>query len=231
LSTIGVINGTSADRVFRSLEHEIVSGHLAMGSKLGEEALAARFGVSRGPLREALRRLEGRRLVVSTAHAGVRVVSLSPEDIQELYEIRESLEGLAARLTAERCPENELRTLREFAERQAAASRVKDDMSYIQGAGEEDFHFRLAMASGSVRLQTLLCSDLYSLIRLCRSRTWTIPGQRRRQNDHEGIMQAIEDRDGELAELLMRRHVSSARKRFLLADTIEHSAKKRTQLR
>src|SRR5687768_3862838 len=94
LSTITAEPSTQADRVFLVLEDEIVRGRIPMGSKLGEENLAARFGVSRGPLRGALRRLEGRSLVVSTAHTGVRVVSLAHEDLIELYEVRESLESL-----------------------------------------------------------------------------------------------------------------------------------------
>jgi DNA-binding GntR family transcriptional regulator len=215
LSTTEVM--TSADRAFRVLEEEIVSGRIPMGTKLGEESLASRFGISRGPLREALRRLEGRSLVVSAAHAGVRVVQLKTEDLIELYEVRESLEGLAVRLAAERGSDEEIRSLRAFVDSQAAR-RAPDDRDYSQGIGDEDFHYRIATVSGSKRLQNLLCGDLYSLIRLCRFRTWTIPGQKRSQEDHERIMQAIEERDGELADLLMRRHVAAARARFMTAE-------------
>ncbi len=84
MSSIHVLTpATLSDRVFDELEQEIVSGQIAMGTKLGEEVLAARFGVSRGPLREALRRLEGRALVERTAHAGVRVVNLDTRDLIE----------------------------------------------------------------------------------------------------------------------------------------------------
>lgn len=206
---------TQSDRVFAELEAEIVSGRLAMGSKLGEEVLAARLGVSRGPLREALRRLEGRSLVIRTAHAGARVVSVSAEDQIELYEVRSALEGLAARLAAERASDSELAEIAMLLEDQRVRSERNDDTEYAQGAENEDFHYRIAMASGSKRLQRLLCGDLYSLMRLCRYKTWSIPGQRKSHQDHERILEAIQNRDGELAELLMRRHVWIARKRFL----------------
>jgi len=205
--------GTRSDRVFDQLEREIVSGEIPMGSRLGEEALAARFGVSRGPLREALRQLEGRSLVERTANAGARVVMLDVQDLIELYEVRESLEGLATRLAAERMTEAELEELRTLIKAQEELS----DTAYSHGVGNDDFHFRIAAGSRSARLQKLLCGDLYSLIRLCRFRTWTIPGQRKSHRDHERIVEALCDRDAGLAEMLMRRHVATARERFLTA--------------
>jgi DNA-binding GntR family transcriptional regulator len=221
LSTIIPIDGlTHSDRVFEALELEIVSGRLPMGAKLGEEALAARFGMSRGPLREALRRLEGRALVERTAHAGARVVSLAETDLVELYEVREMLEGLAARLAAERMTNEELDSLRQLLQQQADVAGKESDMAYAQGIGDADFHFRIAAGSGSARLQKLLCGDLYSLIRLCRFRTWAIPGERKSQRDHERIFEAICERDGGLAETLMRRHVTAAKNRFLAAEPV-----------
>lgn len=205
---------TQSDRVFRMLERDIVSGGLPMGSKLREEALAAQFGVSRGPLREALRRLEGRSLVERTARTGARVVTMTSEDLIELYEIRENLEGLAARLAAERCQDDQLAEIWDLLSAQRQIGHENDDRQYSQGMEKDDFHYRIAVASGSKRLQRLLCEDLYSLIRLCRFKTWSIPGQRKSHQDHERIVEAIQQRDGELAELLMRRHVNIARERF-----------------
>jgi DNA-binding GntR family transcriptional regulator len=217
LSTISD-SATQSDRTFDLLEAEIVSGRIPMGAKLGEEVLAGRFGVSRGPLREALRRLEGRSLVTRTAHSGVRVVELSEDDLFELYEVRGSLEGLAARLAAERGDEAELADIADLLERQRAHGRSNADTDYSQGVESDDFHYRIAMASGSSRLQRLLCGDLYSLIRMCRYKTWSIPGQRKSHQDHERILEAIQGRDGDLAELLMRRHVGVARQRYKEAE-------------
>ncbi len=93
------------------------------------------------------------------------------------------------------------------------------DTVYSHVMGEEDFHFRVAAGSGSARLQKLLCGDLYSLIRLCRFRTWTMPGQLKSYRDHARIVEAMRDRDADLAEMLMRRHVAKARERFLAAES------------
>jgi DNA-binding GntR family transcriptional regulator len=213
-----IVPATQSDRVFHLLEVEIVSGRLPMGSKLGEETLASRFGVSRGPLREALRRLEGRGLVARTAHSGVRVIELGARDMFELYQIREALEGSAARLAAEHMPQQKIEELAAFLNQQANSIEPGSDISYPQGIEDQDFHHRIAAGCGSVRLQRLLCEDLYSLIRLCRFRTWNIPGQRKAHRDHERIAEALLERDAELAEVLMRRHVAAARGRFMTSE-------------
>jgi DNA-binding GntR family transcriptional regulator len=215
LSTIEnrVSTETHGDRIFVALEDDIISGKLAMGSKLGEEALAARFHVSRGPLREALRRLEGRGLVVRTARAGVRVVTLSRKALLELYDMRELLEGLAARLAARNMSEDGIAGLAALLEADRHGGLRSD--AYPLAFGESDFHYRIAEASQSARLQQLLCGDLYSLIRLCRFKTAHVPGQMQSYRDHQRIFEAISDHDEELAEFLMRRHIATARERFL----------------
>src|SRR3954470_18739562 len=92
--------GLEVQRVYDSLLDEIVSGTMRPGSKISEPDVARRFGVSRGPLREAIRRLEERQLVRCTPNSGARVIVHTPEEVIEAYEIREALEGMAARLAA-----------------------------------------------------------------------------------------------------------------------------------
>jgi DNA-binding GntR family transcriptional regulator len=207
---------SQAARVFLELEDEIVRGKIPMGTRLREEGLAARFGISRGTLREALRRLEGRSLVQSAPRLGVRVVEIDHSDMVELYEVREALECMSVRLATQRMSDEELSGLRSLLQRNADKLGGADEQ-YSQGEGDDDFHFRIALGSHSRRMKKLLCGDLYSLIRMCRYRTWLIPGQRRTGADHESIMAAMEQRDAELAEMLMRRHVRSARDRFVQA--------------
>ena len=202
---------TQSDRLFDSIENALVTGEFPLGARLGEEALARRFGASRGPLREALRRLEGRGLVVRLPHAGVRVVSLDEADLDELYDIRLALEGTACRLAAERSTQDEVAELRAL----VARSRDTDALREGRHSGALDLHYLIARAARSRRLERLLCGDLYSLIRLCRFAFAHTPGKpERAQRDHERIIDAIEDRDGELAELLMRRHIEAARNDF-----------------
>ena len=210
---------TQSDRAFEAIEAAIVSGEIPLGSKIREEEFAARIGVSRGPLREALSRLAGRRLVVRHPRTGSRVVSLTREDLIEIYEMREMLEGLAARRAAEHMTDQQVSGVREELDRHFAEERLKKDDAYLQSSGDRDFHYRIAAGSASVRLQNLLCGDLYSLIRLCRFRTANSRGRAlRAYRDHERILDAVADRDGELAEILMRRHVAAARELFFSSE-------------
>ena len=91
---------TLADNLRKELISAIVEGEIPQGSKISEAELAKRYGVSRGPLREAIRDLEGLRLVDRKPHAGVRVVTLNCEEMKEIFTLREALEGMAARLAA-----------------------------------------------------------------------------------------------------------------------------------
>jgi DNA-binding GntR family transcriptional regulator len=204
---------THADRVFEEIERAIVTGEFASHSRLGEEALATRFGISRGPLREALRQLEGRGLVVRLPHAGVRVVSLTRADLLELYEIRANLEGLACRLAAQRMTPDEIDALEALLHLHADDEQLRSGESYFQEHGAFDFHFAVARLSKSRRLEQLLCHDYYSLTRLFRFRTGHKPGRpQRAYKEHRRIADALRERDGELAEILMRRHVEAARR-------------------
>ncbi len=202
---------THSDRIFEEIERVLVSGDILLGSRLGEEQLSRRFGVSRGPVREALRRLEGRGLVVRLPHAGVRVVSLNSADMAELYEIRASLERLACRLAAKNMTEVEFDRLDALLLRHRQEDDLRADKSYHQEYGEFDFPYLMAAGCGSQRLTQLLCRDLYSLMRLSRFKTGHTPGLPLRAFvDQERILDAMRQRDGELAELLMKRHIAAA---------------------
>ena len=205
---------THADRIFTAIETALITGEIPLGSRLGEEALARQYGVSRGPLREALLRLEGRGLVERLPHAGARVVRMDQADLLELYEIREPLEGMACRLAAQRRTEADVEALRR-------ALQLHGGPDVPAGAGRRllDFHFLIARASRSRRLEQMLCQDLYFLIRLCRRRAALIaPRDDAAAKEHQRILEAIEERDGELAELLMRRHVAATRRHLSQQD-------------
>ncbi len=105
---------TLADQVVERLQDDIVLGVLPPGTKLGEAELAARYGVSRGPLREAIRRLESRKLLERIPHVGTRVATLKLEDLIEIYRVREALEGMAARQAAENMSQAEIAGLWEL---------------------------------------------------------------------------------------------------------------------
>jgi DNA-binding GntR family transcriptional regulator len=144
---------TLADRVFTRLQDDIVLGVLPPGTKLGETELASRYGVSRGPLREAIRRLESRKLLERVPHVGTRVASLKAADLIEIYRVREALEGMAARLAAENMTAEEVAGLRELLAQHEQQQDLKEDTAYFQREGDLDFHYRIIQGSHN---QTLI---------------------------------------------------------------------------
>ncbi|MEN9500746.1 MAG: hypothetical protein RI964_31 [Pseudomonadota bacterium] len=203
--------GTLADIASSKLTQAIITGELIQGQKLNETDLAERYGIGRGPLREALRQLEGMRLVRRVPHAGVRVVTLHKETMADLYAVREALEGLACRTAAMRMTDNEIATLRGLLDKHAEHIDETDGQVYVQHEGDFDFHYQIALGSRNQMLIDLLAGELYQLLRMCRYRTSRL-AQRTRPalQQHRHIVDAIADRDGELAEILMRRHISGA---------------------
>ena len=180
--------------------------------KINEAELAQRFGVSRGPLREAIRRLEGLRLVERRPHAGARVISLKLDEMIEIFTVREALEGLACRLAAEKMSDEEIRELRELLEIHERKVAETDGQAYFLQHGDLDFHLRILKGSGNRKLYEMMGNELYQLIRMYRiqsSQTRSRPA--RALTEHHRICDAIAERDGELAEMLMRRHICGAR--------------------
>ncbi|MBJ6988422.1 MULTISPECIES: GntR family transcriptional regulator [unclassified Devosia] len=201
------------DQLFEQLSEAIVLGTFAPGAKLSEPRLAAQYGVSRGPLREAIRRLEERKLVTRAPRQGVRVVVPTPSDALELFTIREVLEGLAARQAAEHATDAEINELRAMLQRHRGALSEPDALVYWQATANSDFHFMIARVGRNQHLFDLLCGEYYTLFRLYRMQHRIVPGRAQRAlAEHERIVEAVADRDVELAELLMRRHIASARK-------------------
>ena len=204
---------TVADRVFDQLRRAIVEGDIPAGSKLSEPVLAERFAVSRGPLREAMRRLESSNLLERRVNVGARVVTLSTERLLELYQVREALEGMAARLAAERMSDEAIEELKDLIEQHRQDVAREFWQAYFQQEGDLDFHYRIVLGSGNERLVRILCDDLYHLARMYRCQ-FGMKSDRARDalKEHAMVVDAIAGRDGELAEWLMRRHVRASRK-------------------
>ncbi|MFC4261134.1 GntR family transcriptional regulator [Marinobacter lacisalsi] len=204
---------TRADEAFDCLQTAIVMGDLAPGEKIGEVELCARFNLTRGPLREALGRLESRGLLVRRPHAGVKVVSISADELMELYRIREAMEGLAARQAAERMTDQEIADLQATLDSHEAMIEEVQGQAYYQAEGDYDFHHRIATGSRNAKLAQMLLGDLYYMVRMYRYRLSTSSGRPHRAlGEHRRIAEAIAQRDGELAEFLMKRHINAARK-------------------
>jgi DNA-binding GntR family transcriptional regulator len=202
---------TLADRAFEWLEEAIIKGDLQPESKLDEVALAKSFGISRGPVREAIRRLEGKKLVERIPHVGARVTALQPGDLAGLLHVREALEGMACRLAAERMSPEEIEELESLLESHAKAGELKAGASYYQRPGDYDFHFRIIQGSQNAKLIEMLCDDLYYLLRVYRYRSSVRKGRAQEAlQEHRQIIAAMKARDPDAAEAAMRNHLRHA---------------------
>ncbi len=203
---------TKSENLTEYLIEAIVEGQLAPGSKISEPELAKQFQVSRGPLREALMRVEGLGLIERIPHIGARVIQLSPTKLVELYAVREALEGMAARLAARNITEIELAGLESLLSTHSTHIDQVEGASYFHQQGDFDFHYRIIQACRNQQLIGLLCDELYHLLRMYRYQS---PRSHSRPVEaleaHKFILRAIRQRDEELAEMLMRRHISRSR--------------------
>lgn len=204
---------TAADRVLLEIQRAIVEGQIPPGSKISEPELAKRFDLSRAPLREALARLERCHLIERIPNAGARVVKLSVAGLVSLYQLRETLEGLACRLAAEYMTDTEIAQVQQLLDQHLSTQRVREGESYYQEAGDVDFHYRVILGSKNPYLINLLCDELYFIVRMYRVQLgMNGPRVSRAFDEHKAIINAIANRDGELADLLMRRHIGASRR-------------------
>ncbi|WP_076408337.1 GntR family transcriptional regulator [Shewanella sp. UCD-KL12] len=197
---------TAADKTFIQLRKDIVEGQIPSGSKLSETDLSTKYAVSRAIVREAINRLESCHIVERKANVGARVVSLTNEGLIELYQVRESLEGMAARLAAKNMTTAEIDDLNALLS--AHFDEVKSGESYYQEAGDVDFHYRIILGSKNKHLISMLINGIYHLVRMYRVQLGMAgPRVTTAFDEHKHIVQAISNRDEELAEILMRRHI------------------------
>ncbi len=201
------------DRVFEQLQAAIIKGEIPQGSKISEPELAKTYGISRGTLREALSRLEERHLLVRSPHLGARVITLSFEELVDIYQVREALGGMACGLAAQKMTDEEIAGLRALLADHEKSIEEDQGLSYYQKEGEFDFHYRILQGSRNSKILTVLEGGLYQLIRMYRYQFSTAsPRPYQALKEHRRIVDALEERDSELADLLMRRHIGTARK-------------------
>ncbi|WP_299794766.1 GntR family transcriptional regulator [uncultured Shewanella sp.] len=197
---------TAADKTFFQMRKDIVEGEIESGAKLSETELSTKYAVSRAVVREAINRLESCNLVERRANVGARVVTLTPAGLVELYQVRESLEGMAARLAAKNMTDQEISDLNTLLS--SHFQKVKSGESYYQEAGDVDFHYRIIQGSKNNHLISMLLDGIYHLVRMYRVQLgMTGPRITTAFDEHKHIVQAISNRDEELAEMLMRRHI------------------------
>jgi len=206
------------DQLVERLEFAIMNGELPPGHRLSEQTLAESLGVSRSPLREAIRQLEGRRLVERIPNVGARVTMTIGRDLEEILVIRESLESLAAKLAATNISDKELVALEELLTVRRV-QKLSDASKLYDGS---DFHVAIIMACGNKKLIDMLRGDLYYLLRIHRFRSSASPERSKlAPQEHRDLLDALKARDPVAAETLMREHLvkSHANIRRELAET------------
>lgn len=194
--------------VFEALREAIIQGRLHPGERLMEIQLAEELGVSRTPVREAIRKLELEGLVLMIPRKGAYVSEISMKDIADVFEIRRALEGLAARLAAERATEQEIERLERALVKIAEIAQAED----LDGAValDTDFHEELMAASHNPRLSQLV-SNLREQIQRFRLTSLSHPGRvKLAVEEHRKIVDAIASHDADLAQNLAYEHIENA---------------------
>jgi DNA-binding GntR family transcriptional regulator len=196
---------TGAD-IYAELLSAIEEGALRPGTRLREAELAREFGVSRTPVREALKRLEAQGLAVHKPNRGMVIPVLGHDEINELYTVRQVLEGAVARFAAQHASDAEIGILRDMI---AVDRRHIDDAEALARFNRE-FHRRLTLASHN-RYLIEQVAHLRQAILLLHGTTLVDPARRRSAiEEHARIVEAIAARDGAAAEEAARHHIGQA---------------------
>lgn len=195
---------TAQEAVLAELRLSIVTGELQPGEQVLQDALAERFGVSRVPLREALKILEGEGQVIYRPHRGYFVAELDIDDLREVYRIRDLLESEAVRVAVPQITGDEL----------AALALALEDVEHASASGDlvtmaeanRRFHFGLIEAARMPRLSRLV-RVLWDATDVYRSLYYSDGGHRESVHDeHRAVLAAVQAGDAGAAEALLRTH-------------------------
>ncbi|MDQ7092782.1 GntR family transcriptional regulator [Desulfosporosinus sp. PR] len=193
--------------VFESMREAILSGVLEPGERLMEIQLAEEMGVSRTPVREAIRKLELENFVVMIPRKGAYVAGVSLKDVADVFEIRSALEGLAAGLAAERVTDEELEQMEQALFYRANEGEM--DLEQIVKS-DTDFHALVYKASRNDRLIQIL-ANLREQIQRFRSTSLAVPGRNKDAiEEHRMIVEALRNHNSEEAQSLAMAHIVTA---------------------
>ena len=201
-----------ADQVFERLENDILSGKYPIGTVLTEMRLVSDLGVSRTPIREALHRL-GLEHLVETGAKGILIVGVSRKDLEDIFAVRERVEGLASRAAAERVTGEDLEQLREAVELQEFYV-PRNDPEHVRGM-DSRFHQLIYRFSGSVVLEDVLL-PLHRKVQ--KYRRVSVEDHSRAEEsaaEHRSIFEAIAAHDPDAAERTMHTHIINAARHII----------------
>lgn len=200
------------DLVFNNLREIIISGYFRPGENLSERDIAEQLGVSRTPVREAFQKLEKEGLVIYTPKKGVTVPAFSIQQLKDIYHVREQMEGLSARILAEKPEKDFLQAMRQNIELAAKETDAKKQ-ALING----HFHHLMAQHTENPYLISIF-ENLHSKISLIRSTSLSYQDRViTNLKEHLQICDAIESGDPTLAEQVARLHIRNSMKSALAA--------------
>lgn len=201
------------EMVYESLREAINLCRLRPGERLMEIQLAEEMGVSRTPVREAIRKLELEGFVAMVPRKGAYVAGISLKDIVDVFEIRASLEALAAGLAAERITDEEMELLERSLVEISEFSTDENIKAIVDG--DVNFHDIIYKASRNHRLVQII-THLQEQIHRFRMTSLSQPGRTKiALDEHKSIVEAISDRNVELAQQLAREHIENAEQSLL----------------
>ena len=205
-------------KVYRILKKEIIKGSLKPGSKVLEGRIAEQIGISRTPVREAIRELAAEGFVTLSPNQGVVVRSVSAENIREVLQIHSVLEGLAARLSCEVINEEDLKELENYVNKMEKLANKKDPLAYSEV--DLKFHELIVNNCGNKRLIQMRknISDQAQRYRISSLRT---RGRLKESlKEHQKILEAFKTKDPKKADNISQKHIQNALKN-ILAKVIE----------
>lgn len=203
------------DAVYNRIRDAIISGELQPGTPLRVPAIAQDLGVSRSPVREAIIRLTGERFAHSEPRLGAVVTEVKRQDLIGLYEIREVLEGLAARLAAQADEPEPIEKLQELLRRHDHAVSHGDIDEHVEI--DLSFHRQVRRLAGNPELEHLL-DHIESQVRLAMLTITVISGPHLAVDEHKSIYKAIESHDPDSAEIAARAHIARLQKTLMNQD-------------
>lgn len=197
------ITENAADQVHSQLRDAILSGELRPNHRLVEVTLADELGVSRTPVREALLRLRQEGLVIQSH--GWLVRDHDPAEVLEYLEARAALESVTARLAAKRIDESQLATLRELLDAMEDRTRSRREINSLNSR----FHALISEAGGNVVLTKFARGTDINYWTFTTPVVFTEADDRRVDDDHRALLEALERRDANAAESIARAHVEA----------------------
>jgi DNA-binding GntR family transcriptional regulator len=218
--------GTLSERVYQSLREDILSNNLPPETPLHEAAIANAFDVSRGPVREALRRLDAEGLVSVIPRRGAVVSSLTREEFLDAYRVREALEVLAVRLAIPLLTEEDLERLESLHEQMIEDAAAGDVDSFF--AANAAFHALAVDRSGNKKLQEIYHPLITQMRRYHLSSMSLRGGMTRSCEEHEHILQAMKDGKADEAAQLLSEHIQVPQ--VMMASDIEAEFEPRAQV-